>query len=170
MELPMIEVKHILYATDNSVDAQYAFAYAAGFAKQFGAKITLLHVVQEFKDMVAFDFGIERSVAAQKWFSVNKDYYEEVKARVQEIAQSNYGGTPLHIDDVVVEKGNPVKTILDIASEKQCDLIVMGTKGRSVLEDTVLGGTVNGVIRRSKVPVLVVRHKTTDQAGGENEQ
>ncbi|MCB0260045.1 MAG: universal stress protein [Calditrichae bacterium] len=169
MELPTIGMKHILYATDNSEDARSAFAYAAGIAKQFGAKLTLLHVVQDLKDMVAFDFGIERSVAAQKWFSVNKDYFEEIKKQVQEIAQSTYGGEAVHVDDVVVEKGNPVKTILEIAKEKECDMIVMGVKGRSVLEDTVLGGTVNGVIRRSKIPVLVIRHKTLEQAGGENE-
>lgn len=159
MELPNIEVKHILYATDNSVDARYAFAYAAGFAKQFNAKLTMLHVVQEFKDMVAFDFGIERSVAAQKWFSVNKDYFEEVQKHVQKIAQSKYDGEMINVDDVIVEKGNPVKMILGIASDRNCDLIVMGIKGRSAIEDAVLGSTVNGVLRKSKIPVLVMRHK-----------
>lgn len=159
MKLPNIQVKHILYATDNSEDARRAFAYAAGFAKQFGAKLTLLHVVQEFKDMVAFDFGVERSVAAQKWFSVNKDYYEAVKKQMEEIANSEYDGETIDVENVIVDKGNPVKKILQIAKNKQCDLIVMGLKGRGVLEDAMLGGTVNGVIRRSKIPVLVTRHK-----------
>ena len=159
MKLPNIQVEHILYATDNSEDARCAFAYAAGFAKQFGAKLTLLHVVQEFKDMVAFDFGVERSVAAQKWFSVNKDYYEAVKKQMDEIANSEYDGERIDVENVIVDKGNPVKKILQIAKSKQCDLIVMGLKGRGVLEDAMLGGTVNGVIRRSKIPVLVTRHK-----------
>lgn len=158
MKLPNIQVQHILYATDNSEDARHAFAYAAGFAKQFGAKLTLLHVVQEFKDMVAFDFGVERSVAAQKWFSVNKDYYEEVKKRMDDIANSEYDGETIDVENVIVDKGNPVKMILKIAKEKNCDLIVMGLKGRGILEDAMLGGTVNGVIRRSKIPVLVTRH------------
>ncbi len=165
MKLPNIQVKHILYATDNSEDARCAFAYAAGFAKQFGAKLTLLHVVQEFKDMVAFDFGVERSVAAQKWFSVNKDYYEEVTKRMNEIAKSEYDGEPINVENVVVVKGNPVTKILQVAEENACDLIVMGAKGRGVLEDALVGGTVNGIIRRSRIPMLVMRHKETDNKG-----
>lgn len=162
MAFPNIEIKHILYATDNSEDARCAFAYAASFTKQFNAKLTLLHVEQEFKDMVAFDFGIERSVAATKWFSINKDYYEELRNQLQEMAKTTYLGEPINIDDVVIEKGNPVKMILRVAEERECDLIVMGMKGRSALEDTVLGGTVNGVLRRSKIPVLVMRHKVNE--------
>ena len=160
MELAKVDVKHILYATDNSEDARCAFGYAAGYAKQFGAKLTLLHVVQEFKDMVAFDFGIERSVAAKEWFSVNKDYYQELKKRFKELAKTKYCGESIDIADVLVEKGNPVKTILRVANDRNCDLIVMGTKGRSALEDVVLGSTVKGVLRRSTIPVLVTRHKS----------
>ncbi len=160
MDLPVVKMDHILYATDNSKDAQHAFAYAAALARQFNAKLTLLHVVPEFKDMVAFDFGIERSVAAQKWFSVNKDYYEEVKRQVEQIAQSKYEGAAVEVEDVIVERGNPVKMILQVARNKECDAIVMGAKGRGALEDAMLGSTINGVIRRSRIPVLAIRLKS----------
>jgi len=152
------EIKHILVATDDSENAQYAFSYAACFAKKFNAKVTLLHVVQEFKDMVAFDFGIERSVAAKKWFSVNNEYFMEVKNRFKEMAKENYSEESINIKDVVVEKGNPVKMILHAAKERDCDLIVMGSKGKGGLEDTMMGNTATGVLRRSKVPVLVTRY------------
>ena len=156
MECP--EIKHILFATDDSENAQYAFSYAACFAKQFNAKVTLLHVVQEFKDMVAFDFGIERSVAAKKWFSVNNEYFQEIKEMFNELAKENYSGESIDIEDVIVEKGNPVKMILQVAEDRNCDLIVMGSKGRGGLEDAMMGNTVTGVLRRSKIPVLVIRH------------
>ena len=52
---------------------------------------------------------------------------------------------------------DPVKVILEVAKEKNCDLIVMGTHGRGVLADVVMGSTARRVIRRSPKPVLVVR-------------
>ena len=153
MECP--EIKRILFATDDSASAHYAFSYATCYAKQFNAKVTLLHVVQEFKDMVAFDFGIERSVAAKKWFSLSNEYFQEIKDKFADIAKDKYGAS--YIDDVIVEKGNPVKTILKIAKDRECDLIVMGSKGRGSLEDAMMGNTVTGVLRRSDIPVLVIR-------------
>jgi nucleotide-binding universal stress UspA family protein len=155
MECP--EIKRILFATDESEDAHYAFSYALCYARQFNAKVTLLHVIQDIKDMVAFDFGIERSVAAKKWFTVSKEYFEEIKAEFAEIAQKHYSSE--FIDDVVIEKGNPVKMILSVAKDKKSDLIVMGSKGRGSLEDAMMGNTVVGVLRRSDVPVLVIRQK-----------
>jgi len=153
MECP--EIKRILFATDDSANAHYAFAYATCYAKQFKAKVTLLHVVQDIKDMVVFDFGIERSVAAKKWFSVSNEYFQEIKDKFADIAKEKYSGS--FIDEVIVEKGNPVKMILNIAKERNCDLIVMGSKGWGSLEDAMIGNTVTGVVRRSHVPVLVVR-------------
>ena len=161
MELPNVEIKHILYATDDSEDARYAFAYASSLSKQYHAKLTLLHVVPEFPDMVAFDFGIERSLAAKKWFSTKQEYIKKIKKRFEELLEIEYDEKILGIDDIVVEKGNPVKMILWVAKNKECDLIVMGIKGRSPLEDAMMGNTVAGVLRRSKLPVLVLRNKKT---------
>ena len=56
-----------------------------------------------------------------------------------------------------MEKGNPVEVILNVAKEKNCDLIVMGTHGMGTLADVVMGSTARRVIRRSPTPVLVVR-------------
>ena len=156
MECP--EIKRILFATDESDNAHHAFSYASCFAKQFDAKVSMLHVVREFKDMVAFDFGIERSVAAKKWFSVNNEYFQEIKEQFESLVGSHYKGE--RIDDVMVVKGNPVKQILQIAEDKKCDLIVMGSKGKGSLEDAMMGNTVSGVLRRSKIPVLVSPYST----------
>jgi len=153
MECP--EIKRILFATDDSAYAHHAFSYVACIARKFNASVTLLHVVQEFRDMVAFDFGIERSVAAKKWFSVSNEYFQEVKERFKELAKKNYDDGSIDIENVIVEKGNPVKMILQVAVEEKCDLIVIGSKGRGGLEDTMMGDTANGVLRRTKIPVLV---------------
>lgn len=152
------EIKHILFATDDSANAHYAFSYAACITKQFNAKLTMLHVVQELRDMVAFDYGIERSVAARKWFSVSNEYFQEIKERFQKLAETNYTIPAVDIADIIVEKGNPIKIILQTAKDKNCDLIVMGSKGKGGLDDSMMGNTATGVLRRSKIPVLVTRY------------
>jgi nucleotide-binding universal stress UspA family protein len=157
MAIPKVRIKHILFATDHSQDAQYAFAYAAKFAQQFKAKLTLLHVVQELSDLLIFDVGIERSGAAEKRLSLTRAYLQDAKDKFLELAKAEYGKVDVDIDDIVVEKGNPVKMILKVAEQKRCDLIVMGIRGRGTLPDAMMGDTVGGVLRRSKIPVLVLR-------------
>ena len=157
MKLPKVDIKHILYATDLSVDAKYAFKYAAHFAKKFNAKLTLLHVIQEFPDLLIFDVGIERSGATEKRLSMNKAYLEDAKKKFIEITKSELPSEEIAIEDIVVEKGNPVKMILRVTEDRNCDLIVMGIRGRGTLPDAMMGDTVGAVLRRSKVPVLVLR-------------
>jgi nucleotide-binding universal stress UspA family protein len=55
----------------------------------------------------------------------------------------------------------PVGGILAAAKERACDLIVMGTHGRSGISRVFLGSTTEGVLREAMVPVLVVRHTGT---------
>ena len=50
-----------------------------------------------------------------------------------------------------------MQQILTTAEDSHCDLIVMGSHGYGALEDAMLGGTARRVLRRAKVPVLLVR-------------
>ena len=71
-----------------------------------------------------------------------------------------HAATLLHddlVDGADVRRGNPVEEIIKSAEEHNCDLIVMGTHGQGTLADVMLGSTARRVIRRSKIPVLVVR-------------
>ena len=60
-------------------------------------------------------------------------------------------------DEIIVERDNQVEEIIKNAEERNCDLVVMGTHGQGTLADVMLGSTARRVIRRSKIPVLVVR-------------
>jgi nucleotide-binding universal stress UspA family protein len=155
MECP--EIRRILYATDTSKYAHHAFGYAACMARAHNASIILLHVVDEIREMVTFDYGIERSVAASKWFSVGNEYYLELKEQFKRFAEEKYQSQDVNIEVVLVERGNPVKTILLIAEKNDCDMIIMGGRGHDSQEDLALGNTVAGVLRRAKIPVLVTR-------------
>ncbi len=60
-------------------------------------------------------------------------------------------------DEIIVEYGNPVEKILTVSEEKKCDLIVMGTHGTGSIMDAMMGSTTTRVLRRSKIPVMVIR-------------
>ena len=58
--------------------------------------------------------------------------------------------------DIVIKRGVSTETILDVATDKQCDLIVMGTHGAGLFKDAMIGSTARCVLRRSQIPTLVI--------------
>jgi len=61
------------------------------------------------------------------------------------------------MDEIVVVRGNVVDEILSEVQNRNCDLIVMGYYARGRLEDALLGSTPRRLLRRSKIPVMLVR-------------
>jgi len=172
MTLPKIEIEKILYATDLSENARYAFAYAVSLANLYEAKITLLHIIPEVSDTM--DKHIIGYIDAKRWEDIKERHFQdarealiekkrehvaikEVLDKFCEDAKNGQEGSGFLTDEVIVEKGNPVEQILKQAKESNCDLIVMGTHGQGTLADVVIGSTARRVLRRSKKPVLVVR-------------
>ena len=172
MDLPKVEVKKILYATDLSENARYAFAYAVSLSNLYGAQITLLHVLHEVPELV--DAHVIGYISEERWEEIKnrhlldaretlvgkrKDHeaIREVLGQFCEDAKESPECGPFVADEIIVKYGNPAEQILLQAEESQCDLIVMGTHGQKTLADTLLGNTARRVIRRSKTPVLVVR-------------
>jgi len=167
-----VKIQNILYATDLSDNARYAFAYALSLANQYAANLVLLHVLPETPDLV--DKNVIGYIGEDKWEAIKQDHFQDAKAAligkrrdhqvVGEImdqfsqdAKAELGEHAIPSDEVMVAKGNPVEVILETADEKDCDLIVMGTHGEGTLADAMMGSTARRVVRRSLKPVLVVR-------------
>lgn len=172
MTLPKVEIKKILYATDLSESARYAFAYALSLANLYGARITFLHVLPEVSEVM--DSHIIGYISADRWEEIKAQHSSEAREALigkkrdsaaakavlnqfSEDAKNGQEGSDFLTDEVIVEKGNPVEKILKQAEDKNCDLIVMGTHGQGTLADVMIGSTARRVLRRSKKPVLVVR-------------
>jgi nucleotide-binding universal stress UspA family protein len=66
-------------------------------------------------------------------------------------------------DETVVTRGSVVDEILAESRDRGCDLIVMGYHVRGKLEEAVLGSTTRRVLRRSKIPVMLVRLPETEK-------
>jgi nucleotide-binding universal stress UspA family protein len=172
VDLPAVDIKRILYATDLSENARYAMAYAVSMANAYCAQIVILHVIDETPDFV--DAHVIGYIGANEWEEIKKRNIDEARevligkkrdnTMIHEVldrfCENLRPGTNDHeaaMDETVVKRGNPVAQILATAEEKHCNLIVIGTHGRGALVDTMMGSTASRVLRRSKIPVLAVR-------------
>jgi nucleotide-binding universal stress UspA family protein len=64
---------------------------------------------------------------------------------------------PFIVNDILVKTGQPVQEILDRAKSPNFDIVIMGTHGQGLLADAMMGSTARRVVRRSEIPVLVIR-------------
>jgi nucleotide-binding universal stress UspA family protein len=157
------EIKKILYTTDLSRSARYAFSYAASIANPHGAAITFLHVLgpSPADDYVS---DLSAYLGNEKWEEIRSKLEEEtindIKARIDKFCERVTGekdSCAFTVDEILVTSGNPVEEILREAEEGDYDMVVMGTHGHGTLADAMMGSTARRVLRRCSKPVLVVR-------------
>ena len=156
------EINKILYATDLSENARYAFGYAASIANRFGASITILHVLEELSHNATI--RLAAMLGEDKWQELQDrnihDVLDTIRTRLEAFCQDvskELEECPYLVDDVIIKQGEPVEMILSQAKETGCDLIVMGTHGHGLLADAMMGNTATRVVRRSQLPVFIVR-------------
>jgi nucleotide-binding universal stress UspA family protein len=156
------EIKKILYATDLSENARFAFSYAASLADRYDAKVSVLHVLEDVSPN--FNMHISGYLGEAEWaqLQIEKEgtlldsITERLNAFCSE-AQDRMEECKFIVDKILVVKGVPAVEILGQAEANDADIIVMGTHGYGVFKDALMGGTARRVVRRSLVPVMVVR-------------
>ena len=136
-------ISRILVATDFSPQAGMALKWARRLADQFGARIVLLHVV----DVCALGAAGFALVGPGALPAMLTEAQREMQ-RWQEMVPDA---------EVLIREGEPRPLIVDAALELKCQLIVMGTHGRSGLAHLLMGSVAEYVVRYSRVPVLTVR-------------
>ncbi|MEZ4527470.1 MAG: universal stress protein [Desulfobacterales bacterium] len=176
MMLPQVNFKRILYATDLSESARYALAHAASIANACKAELVILHVMAE---NINIDKEIVTCIGHDKWEEIKKrneidartaligkrrehPALQEALAHFCENAKDNIGENDVKMDETIVEKGNPADVIVRVAEQRKCDLIVMGSYGISGLAEAIIGSTSRRVLKRTQIPVLVVRLQKED--------
>jgi nucleotide-binding universal stress UspA family protein len=146
----MIKLKKILYPTDFSEASLEALTYAVGFARNFQAKLILMNVVDE----KIFSEGLSLArVSAPE--ALGQEMVAEAGRQLKRIipADERKG---LDIEMVTLS-GSPFAEIIRYAKEKDVDLIVIGTAGRSGVEHMMFGSTAEKVVRKAHCPVLSVK-------------
>ncbi len=156
------EIKKILYTTDLSENARYAFSYAVSLANRYDAGITILHVIEDISPTA--DSLVINIVGKKKWTELRgrneKEVLETIQSRLAkfcEDVQAELPSCPFVTENIKVKIGRPVDEILLEVENNSYDLVVMGAHGQGILEDAVIGSVSRRVVRRSKTPVLVIR-------------
>ena len=155
------EIKKILYPTDLSENARYAFGFAVSLANRYDAKITVLHVVEEISSFARS--MVEEIMGEKRWTETIKEKETEVlsslKTRLEEFCTDmlrEEPGCPFMVDKTIVVTGHPVDQIVRYTAELDVDLVIMGSRGKGGLADVTMGSTSRRVLRRCKKPVLIV--------------
>jgi nucleotide-binding universal stress UspA family protein len=163
-------IKTILFTTNLSKNCVPAFDVAVMLALQFKAKIVLLHVLEKIPDYV--EGRLEGLLGEDQWKEMMHSHENDIRQKLIGKRSSNaliqkaleHFCTEAGIDEascgyqsreVVIEDGDVTECILENAKRHACDLIVMGAHENRLLTKSI-GNTTKSVLRKSKVPVMVV--------------
>jgi len=140
----MLPINSILFPTDFSEQASAAFHVACALARDHQADLLILHV-QDIPTVAFAEFGavpppdqLSRTEVLEKM--------EEFKPPDESI-RSEY----------LVVDGEPAEEIVHMAQDRHCDLIVMGTHGRTGLSRLLMGSVAEEVVRKAPCPVLTLK-------------
>jgi nucleotide-binding universal stress UspA family protein len=166
--VPMLpNFKKILYATDLSNNSRLALGYAASIAKQFQAELLVLHAIEPINPY-AYS-SISGVMGDGEWMNIQANYenkmVDEIGAKLRVFCSQMHTTTDeiaLRDENILVRHGTSVDIILQMAKELEVNLIVMGTHGYGMVKDALMGGTARRIVRRSEIPVMVVRSKEED--------
>lgn len=135
---------NILLPTDGSEGMEIVIEHAKELAKIHDATLHTLYVANTAS---LSDLPMESS-----WEGVNSALQQQGERAIDLVEDAVAG---LSIETEIVE-GSPSKEIVSYASENDCDVIVMGTHGRSGVDRLLLGSVAERVVRSAPVPVLTV--------------
>ena len=129
----MIRIKKILVPVDFSEPSKKAVNYGLSLALEFEARLVLAHIVPYVA--VAYLTANTRLLEL-----IPEDYRERLDF------------------EPIVKSGEVRQELLAIVEEKEIDLVVMGSRGRSYFERMLLGSVTERMLRKLHVPVLTVSH------------
>ena len=146
----MIKIDKILFPTDFSDHSNHAFTYALSFAKEYGAKLVMLHVVEDVQYLAnAYMFDVPMMPS----FS---DMEQNRSKEMDEFIEREVTDPSIEISKSI-RHGRPFIEIIQAAREEEADLIVIATHGRGGLEHVLFGSTAEKVVRKAPCPVLSIR-------------
>ena len=143
--------KKILVPADGSETALQAAGYALKMAEKFDSEVTLLHVVQDFYSLPAFNLTDTITIP----LSVMTDLEANGKLILEKTAEifSSFGGKLSQR----IEYGSPGRRVVEIASEEKFSVIVMGRRGLSGISGLLLGSVSNHLVHSAPCPLLIVK-------------
>ncbi|MBI4639055.1 MAG: universal stress protein [Candidatus Tectomicrobia bacterium] len=143
-QIKTIAIKRILTPVDLSPLSEKALVYATTLAKALEAELIVLHILpmdELFKAQSAAEIGSQ---------------VQEASRRIEALLTKEMRET-IMTDTVVIHGNTPAEEIIREAQERQIDMIVMGTHGRTGLKHLLMGSVAEAVVRAAPCPVTCVR-------------
>jgi nucleotide-binding universal stress UspA family protein len=148
--------KKILVPLDGSPRAEKILPHVEALAKEDNASVILLQTIEP--SSADFTPGLNSMVTPQEleiyWKSLQaaeKEGDEYLKKKAAELGKKNIKA------EVVLQRGDAVASIVNVAKEKNADLIAMASHGRSGLSRVFYGSVANGVLHKVDRPLLLIR-------------
>jgi nucleotide-binding universal stress UspA family protein len=139
-----IGLKNVLFLTDFSEPSTAALPFAAMIARSYGAKVTALHV------LVPSAYTYMTAAMGAELLDAQDD---TAKSEMEKV-EAEFAGLPR---EAILERNTGVWPALSkMLQQRDIDLIVLGTHGRTGLKKAVFGSTAEEIFRRTAVPVLTI--------------
>jgi nucleotide-binding universal stress UspA family protein len=135
----------ILLPVDGSEHAARATAYTLKMAGLMRARVLLLHCHRPFPVKLG-----------EPYFQKAIDRIMVDSSALLEPLRSTLTENGVEVTDLIME-GPPADKICDVAQVESCEMIIMGSRGRSDLKGLLLGSVAHRVLQQAPCPVLVVR-------------
>lgn len=142
---------HILIPTDGSPLSTVAIEKSIDFARETGAKTTVVTVVEPSH---AFTSDADQLSKTRADFERQA---REQAAGYLTVAELKAKALGVPCETLQIESDQPYQAIIDAAAQRGCDLIAMASHGRRGLGAIILGSETVKVLTHSKIPVLVYR-------------
>jgi universal stress protein A len=146
----LMRVKSILVPLDFSPPSKKALDYAVDLAREFKAKLTLLHVVEPV--------GTPDFAASFPLVMEDDELMAVARNELEQQVKAARLPRPM-VEKILVRFGRSFHEITEAARTRKVDLIVISTHGHTGLKHALLGSTTERVVRHASCPVLVVRQR-----------
>jgi nucleotide-binding universal stress UspA family protein len=142
----MLALQTILHPTDFSEHSEYAFRLACSLARDHGARVLVLHAVTTLgPELVSYGEAVSQ---------LQPEAYQQKLWDDLRRVRSPDPAVPV---DYRLAEGDPATEIVRAATDTRCDLIVLGTHGRTGLARLLMGSVAEQVVRKAPCPVLTVK-------------
>ena len=145
-----MKIKKIVIPYDGSTHSKHAFDTALDLAQKYKSKLFLITCIEKLDGSL---FGKDLSLNYQKDVQKFKEKILRDMSKLESISKEH----KVSLTSKILITDHPMKKILSFTKSNQIDLIVMGSHGRTGLDKLILGSVANGIVQRSKIPVLIVR-------------
>lgn len=150
-------MKKILVPTDFSKPAQIAVDVAADIAKKSNAELVLLHVVEEATgDSLTIDGEVTTGTDWEDRIFTMRLIERGKKQLAKMVEDAKLSGVKVRQE---LRLGTPFHGMRTIITDQKVDLVVMGTAGKTKLEEMIIGSNTEKVVRHANCPVLTVHKK-----------